>query len=43
MMSMSIEPWYAMNDNVMGGLSYGSIALGSQGLHFRRGLSVQNK
>jgi hypothetical protein len=27
MMNMSIEPWYAINDNVMGGFSSGGIAL----------------
>jgi len=43
MMSTSIDPWHTVNDNVMDGLSYGSIALGSQDLHFRRELSIQNK
>ena len=42
MMSMSVEPWYAINDNVMGGLSRGGIALSDVGLHFNGTLSLQN-
>ena len=42
MMNMSIEPWYAINDNVMGGLSRGGIALSDEGLHFFGTLSLQN-
>ena len=42
MMNMSIEPWYAINDNVMGGLSWGGIALSDEGLHFNGALSLQN-
>ena len=42
MMNMSIEPWYAINDNVMGGLSSGGIALCDEGLHFNGTLSLQN-
>jgi len=42
MMNMSVEPWYAINDNVMGGLSRGGIALSDVGLHFNGTLSLQN-
>ena len=32
-MYMSVESWRAINDNVMGGLSWGGIALNDEGLH----------
>jgi len=34
MMNISIEPWYVINDNVMGELSSGGIAPSDEGLHF---------
>ena len=41
-MNMSIEPWYAINDDVMGGLSSGGMTMTGQHLHFHGELSLQN-
>ena len=41
-MNMSTEPWYAINDDVMGGLSSGSMTVTGKRLHFHGELSLQN-
>jgi monofunctional biosynthetic peptidoglycan transglycosylase len=42
MLNMSIEPWHAINDAVMGGLSSGGMVLTEGGLNFRGELSLEN-
>ncbi|MGA9572457.1 MAG: CIA30 family protein [Lysobacterales bacterium] len=39
---MSIEPWHAVNDVVMGGLSSGRMVAGDEGLRFQGQLSLRN-
>lgn len=42
LMDMSIKPWLAVNDVVMGGLSSGGMAMLEEGLTFQGYLSLQN-
>ena len=42
MLDMSIEPWHAINDWVMGGLSSGGMVLTDEGLNFRGAISLEN-
>jgi monofunctional biosynthetic peptidoglycan transglycosylase len=41
-MDLSIEPWHAINDEVMGGLSSGTMVSSDEGLCFKGVLSLRN-
>ncbi len=41
-MQLSIEPWYAINDGVMGGMSSGNMVSSDEGLNFQGVLSLRN-
>jgi monofunctional biosynthetic peptidoglycan transglycosylase len=41
-MDLSIEPWHAINDVVMGGLSSGAMVSSDEGLSFQGVLSLRN-
>ena len=40
-LDMALEPWRAINDGVMGGVSVGRMVVAGQGLRFEGGLSLE--
>jgi len=42
MLTLNLQPWQAINDGVMGGISSGRMVAGSEGLRFEGELSLEN-